>query len=261
MINFRSRDISGLDILVAVLGLVFAGAALTVSAADDVPAESRRSVTTQYSQGSGELGATVTENEFGALDTSGTRSTTARAVEQSKTAARSAHAPNTDFWFYDADVELFHDQDQDGFYYGIDVLFDADTYFTAAEVYAVLYLSLEGGVWNEYAATENFTILGASPDDDYVVITELVAGYPTGSYDILIELFDAYDDSFVAMIGPDDTPELAFLPLEDSERDEPFAAPTIVINDGGGGSLGVVLLLLFTCLSIGFRRHRSRLGR
>ncbi len=261
MIKFRSKDVSRLDVVVAMLGLVFAGAALTVSAADDVPAESRKSVTTQYSLGHGELAATVTENELGPLDTSSTRSATGRAVKQSKTSPQPAYAPNTDFWFYDVDVELFQDQDQDGFFYGIDVLFDADTYFTAAEVYAVLYLSLEGGAWNEYAATENFTILGASPDDDYVVITELVAGYPTGSYDILIELFDAYDDSFVAMIGPDDTPELAFLPLEDSERDKPFESPTIVINDSGGGSLSVVALLLFACVSIGFRRHRSRQGR
>ena len=112
---------------------------------------------------------------------------------------------------------LFNDQDRDGYYHGIDLLFDADTYYTVAEVYAVVYLSYEGGPWNEYGATENFTIFGSSSDDDYVLVSELLEGYPAGSYDILIELFDAYDDTFLAWIGPEDTSELAFLPLEDAE--------------------------------------------
>ena len=77
-------------------------------------------------------------------------------------------APNTDFWFYAADVELFADDDRDGFYHGIDLLFDADTIYNSAEVYAVLYLSLNGGPWNEYAETDNFLLFGASADDEYV---------------------------------------------------------------------------------------------
>ena len=110
-------------------------------------------------------------------------------------------------------------------------------------MYAVVYLSLEGGPWNEYAATEIFSLFGATSDDDYVIVTELLAGYPSGSYDLLIELFDAYDDSFLAYFGPDDTSELAFLPLEDADRD--IAVPEIiVIERGGGGSSGYLLILL-----------------
>ncbi|NIA26688.1 MAG: hypothetical protein GWP02_01435, partial [Desulfobulbaceae bacterium] len=134
---------------------------------------------------------------------------------------------------------------------GIDLLFDADTYYLSADVYAVVYLSLEGGPWNEYAATENFTIYGASSDDDYVVVTELVDGYPSGSYDILIELFDANDDSFLAYFGPDDTPELAFLPLEDSYRDTPIVPDIIIFDDHGGGSLGWIAILVLGFATIG----------
>ena len=123
------------------------------------------------------------------------------------------------------------------------MLFDADTYFTFAEVYAVVYLSYEGGPWNEYAATENFTILGASGDDEYVLVTELMSGYPSGSYDILIELYDAYDDAFLAWYGPDDTSELAFLPLEDADRDAAQGPDVVVVNRGGGGSLGWLSIL------------------
>ena len=103
---------------------------------------------------------------------------------------------------------LFSDDDRDGYYYGIDLLIDADTIYSEADVYAVVYLSLDGGPWNEYAATEDFTLFGASGDDAYVLVTELMSGYPRGSYDLLIELFDAWDGSFLASLGPEESSEL-----------------------------------------------------
>ena len=97
------------------------------------------------------------------------------------------------------------DFDGDGYFHGIDLLFDADTIYNYAEVYAVAYLSLNGGPWNEYAATEVFSISGTSADDEYVIVTELVSGYPAGSYDLFIELFDAVDDGWwVDLAGVED---------------------------------------------------------
>ncbi|MEL7185330.1 MAG: choice-of-anchor H family protein, partial [Pseudomonadota bacterium] len=163
---------------------------------------------------------------------------------------------NDDFWFYDATVDLFADTDNDGYYFGIDLMFDADTLYSAADVYAVIYLSYELGPWNEYAETETFTIFGASGTDEYTVESELISGYPTGEYDILIELFDAFDDSFVASIGPDETSELAFLPLEDAGRDTPPVETQVVVNTGsGGGSLGWIALLALA--GIAARRRRA----
>jgi len=225
--------------------------------ADEAGNEKRLSVTTESTKTQRDEGAVgiVSENEFGALVVAGERNKETRLSAQSKTSLRNSAAANTDFWFYTADVVLFNDHDRDGYYHGIDLLFDADTYFTVAEVYAVVYLSFEGGPWNEYAATENFTIFGASSEDDYVLVTELVAGYPTGSYDLLIELFDAYDDSFVAFIGPDDTSELAFLPLEDADRDTADVPEVVVVNHGGGGAFGwfLILALGLTALARGRR--------
>ncbi len=87
-------------------------------------------------------------------------------------------------------------------------------------------------------------------------MTELLSGYPTGSYDILIELFDAFDSTLLAFIGPEDTSELGFLPLEDIDRDTPFGGGhTIVVHDGGGGSLDWLLLLLLVTVSV-VRRQR-----
>ena len=169
----------------------------------------------------------------------------------------SVQSTRNDFWIYDADVVLYADEDFDGFYSGIDLLFDADTIYSSADVYAVLYLSFEGGPWEEYAVTENFTIFGSSDTDDYSVVTDLVSGYPTGSYDLLIELFDAFNDDFVAFLAPEDTSELALLPLEDIGFDTPPGATTVVVNTEGGGSLDWLTLLLLPGLA-GLMRLRRR---
>jgi len=132
-----------------------------------------------------------------------------------------------------------------GFFYGIDLLFDADTIWSSAWVYAVLYLSYEGGPWNEYTVTEDFLIEGARGDDEYVVVTELQAGYPTGDYDILIELFDADTGVFLTDFGPESSSALSFLPLEDFNRDAPtFDRPVTVSRGSGGGAAGAWMLLL-----------------
>ena len=223
--------------------------------AAETDVKSRVSITTQGNSGA------LSYDEFAAFRIPGTMSKSIRPSSLSKATTETARSVSTDFWFYSVDVELFSDLDRDGYYQGIDLLFDADTYFSFAEVYAIVYLSLEGGPWNEYAATENFNVYGATGDDDYGIVTELVSGYPTGSYDILIELFDAYDDSFLAYYGPDDTPELAFLPLEDSDRDFVVVPEVVVISHGGGGALGsVVILVLGLAALLQYRRRRVTLS-
>jgi len=217
----------------------------TTALGDEVGDEKRLSATTQNTRVQRDKGIAGESSldEFHALVVAGKRDKNSRVSSQAKLNSQVMQSPNADFWFYTADVVLFNDHDRDGYYHGIDLLFDADTYYAFAEVYAVVYLSLDGGPWNEYAATENFTLLGTSSDDEYVLVTELLAGYATGSYDILIELFDAYDDSFLAYFGPDDTSELAFLPLEDADRDIADLPEVIVVNRGGGGSLGWLFIL------------------
>ena len=70
------------------------------------------------------------------------------------------------------------------------------------------------------------------------------------------ELFDGYNDRYLASYGPVDTPELAFLPLEDSDRDVPYVPPpppstTVVVHDHGG-ALGWPMLVLL--LGVGLLR-------
>ena len=214
----------------------------------------RLSVSTQSTRAERDNGVPgkTSEDEFIALELAGDRVAAKGSMSRSKPVTQSMQAPNADFWFYAADVELFNDHDRDGYYHGIDLLFDADTYYAVADVYAVVYLSLDGGPWNEYAATEDFTLFGASSEDDYVIVTELMAGYPSGSYDVLIELFDAYDNTFLAYFGPDDTPELSFLPLEDAERDVADVPDVTVVNHhhGGGGSTGIAFILILALVAL-----------
>ena len=191
----------------------------------------------------------MSENNYKALTLSGTRS--------SPSGKQSA---GNDFWFYTADVILFNDDDFDGYYWGIDLLFDADTYFDVADVYAVVYLSYEGGPWNEIAVTESFSIFGATSDDEFVVVIELLSGYPTGDYDILIELFDSFDGAFLADFGPEDTSELSFLPLEDANRDDPhFDDPVVIVHEGGGGATSwwMIITMLLLLLGTSLRNNRS----
>jgi len=142
-----------------------------------------------------------------------------------------------EFWIYDARTDLAGDADHDGFFYRLRVTFDADVDIGGAHVYAMLYLSYEEGPWNHYFTTDVFYILEDSFYDDYEVVTELLEGYPTGYYDVLIELYDADLDVLVATYGPYEDPALDNIPLEDQYRDLPD-------DDGGGGGIGWLGLML-----------------
>jgi hypothetical protein len=65
-------------------------------------------------------------------------------------------------------------------------------------------------------------------------------GYPSGYYDVLIELYDDDEEIWVAEYGPNDDQDLAVLPLEDSYRDGDDYDDHY---DGGGGALDLLMIL------------------
>ena len=235
----------------------------TSSAATVADGDDKRVSLSRHFQGDGRDDAVAikeTRDEYGELSVTGVRAGKTRSSVQSKTSTEQpAMSPNTDFWFYLADVELYADDDRDGYYSGVDLLFDVDTYHTVADIYAVAYLSYEGGPWEEYAVTEDFTIFGSSGTDDYIIVSDLVSGYPTGDYDLLIEIFDADNNAFLAFFGPEDSSELAFLPLEDINRDAPAGGTRVTVNNGGGGSFDWLMLALLGLAA--FAARRSELTR
>ena len=124
-----------------------------------------------------------------------------------------------DSYVYDGSTDLFSDRDRDGYFHHLRVTFDADTIFDTASLYAVIYLSADGKAWESLFTTDDFMIHGAAPDDDYEVETDLVSGYSTGLYDVLVELYDAKTDELVDSFGPNESSDFSVLPLEDSYRD------------------------------------------
>lgn len=253
------RHQRGLPLALNVTSLVLV-ALLALSAATALAAESgdgeRLSQTRKAGGDARETGdyASVTTDSYGPLDVSGDVDKSVDGVAKPGPGAAYRESAYGDFWFYAVDVELFNDIDRDGYFHGIDVLFDADTVYSIADVYAVAYLSYEGGPWNEYAVSEDITLFGSTSTDDYVLVTELLQGYPPGRYDLLLELFDADTGLYLASVGPSESFELQNLPLEDSGYDEPFgAAPAVAVTRGGGGASSVPFLiallgvLLLTC--------------
>jgi hypothetical protein len=165
--------------------------------------------------------------------------------------ALSAHPAGRVFTIFDAQAVMSWDDDDDGFYHRLRVNFDPDVSGDEAWVYARLFLSLEGGPWNHIYTTEVFPINGDASDDAYEVVTRLIDGYPTGYYDVLIELYDADYDLLVLNYGPYEDRDLAVLPLEDSYRD------SYEDYDGGGGALGLGVLLTLLATGYGMRRREA----
>ena len=157
--------------------------------------------------------------------------------------SRAASAYSPAHWIYDADVELFFDADNDGYYRYLRVRFDVDSYYDPAWVYALLWISADGEVWELYYETDDIRIDGAIPDDEYEVETELLSNYPTGQYDVLLEIYDADTGEFVDEFGPADSSAFALLPLEDADRDA-VPPPVVIVEEGGGGAVSWLTLPL-----------------
>ena len=135
-----------------------------------------------------------------------------------------AQLKSSDFYINSASVWMDIDYDGDGYYSEFTLNFDADTDYNTATVYALLYLRYEGGPWELYYTTNDFNISGWSSYDDYQVRTQLTNGFPPGRYDLLIDLYDVYDNSLVVTLSSWDTYELADLYLEDNSYEDNFAS-------------------------------------
>lgn len=162
-----------------------------------------------------------------------------------------------DHWIYDAGVEVFFDADEDGYYRYIRVTFDVDSNDHKAWVFAALYLSADGELFELYHETDDFRVDGTSPDDVYEVETELVSSYPPGLYDLLIEIYDADTGVLVDELGPADTSALSLLPLEDRANDRELP-PVVVTHEHGGGAVSWPFLLLLLAAGGAARVARRR---
>lgn len=153
------------------------------------------------------------------------------------------------FSIYQASTRLIDDYDVDGYYQTFSVNFDADilsySILDQADVYAELYLSLNGGPWQHYLTTDVFTLYGESTNDDYSIHTRLNEGYVTGEYDVLIDLYEVgYSDIVATYSALDDTALIA-LPLESNEYDAVYVEQSHTdIHHYGGSTNWLIISLL-----------------
>lgn len=138
----------------------------------------------------------------------------------------------SDFTLYGAASTLRADRDGDGYHSEFRIRFDADVIVGDAHVYAKLYLRRAGeSQWFLYHETDDFYIAGQTSGDEYYVTTSLDDGYPTGEYDVLIDLYESGFSGIVATLGPGDSGALSYLPLEEAGLDVPVGIAGYSIGD------------------------------
>lgn len=141
-------------------------------------------------------------------------------------------AKATHLYFRGASTLLLNDRDLDTYYSEFRVRFDADSDIGDVLVYAKLYLRRFGEEdWLLYHTTDDFWLDGRSSSDDYFVTTTLDDGFATAEYDVLIDLYEVGYGDIVATIGPDDTDQLGYLPLEEVALDVPIELPGYAIGE------------------------------
>ena len=121
-------------------------------------------------------------------------------------------------YIYDAAVYLYNDTDGDGYYSKLRVDFDVDSgYADYFDVYAEMFIREEGTQdWIHYYTTDVFEIYYDNSSDEYSVTTSLNTGFPTGKYEVLIDLFEYGYSGVVDTMDAYADPDLGNLPLEDS---------------------------------------------
>ena len=152
------------------------------------------------------------------------------------------------FTIYNATTTLSDDIDLDGYYQTLSVAFDADIHGDegndVSEVYALLYLSENGGPWVHYYTTDDFIIHNVSDNDEYEVTTTFVEGFYPAHYELLIDLYQVGYPYRVATFNADDSTALYALPIESREYSQGYGDSRLHYQ-GGSFSVLSILFLFF----------------
>ena len=135
------------------------------------------------------------------------------------------------YYINDVATTLLVDSDRDGYYSRFRITFDPDTDIPGSYVYAIVWVRAQGGQWIKEHTSKDFRIDASGTADAYSFTADWVSGYPTGYYDVQIDLHDSTTGVLVASAGSE-RPELSRVPLEDQSRDQFVSSPPT-----GGGSV------------------------
>ena len=196
----------------------------------------------------------VSEFQFDTPYVEQAASTSADASKQSEKHKQRTALVSTNNQSYSPSSYVYT-SDYDGYYSGFTVEFDADTYFSSARVYAVLYLGRDG-LYDAIHVSSEFNIYGEDASDSFVIESTLLSGFPPSEYDVLVEIYDAHSDELLAYSDSYDDADLAYLSLE-SDNHEYIYEDTVVIVEEHGGSTGVFSILALLLATLYLKSKKS----
>lgn len=153
-----------------------------------------------------------------------------------------------DFWIYDSYVNLTADIDYDGYYSSFTLEFDVDTIYQSAPIYAVIYTSTSDE-FTPFYTTNIYNIYGDNTQDAIIIENDLVTGFPSNEYELMVVIYDADTDEVVAVSDGTDDADLAYLSLESENYEYVETVEVVVVEHGG--ALGVWLFA-----GLGFAAYR-----
>ncbi|MEG3766201.1 choice-of-anchor H family protein [Alteromonas sp. 14N.309.X.WAT.G.H12] len=171
----------------------------------------------------------------------------AKSTPKPKVAANSV--TTADFWIYDAWTQWQTDRDYDGYYTSVTVTFDADTIYAQSPVYAVLYLG-DAEAFYPIHTSSDFYIYGESSQDEFVIETDLVSGFPPYDYDVLIELYDSQTGELLAFANQNNDADLSYIPLESADYDDNTGGGSVVVVTEHGGTFSGTLLAIMGVIGL-----------
>lgn len=154
---------------------------------------------------------------------------------------------------YSADIDLYNDDNQNGFYHQASVSFDVDVPFGSADLIAEFYL--DGQLIH---TSRRFTIYGSATNDKQYFDIEMVSGLQPGYYDLDIHILDADDLYQRHHIAAVDWVVFTDLPLESYYWDHHYEDEVEVHIDQSAGNLGIAIFgLLVIALMRRFKRYKA----
>ncbi|MCC2606831.1 choice-of-anchor H family protein [Planctobacterium marinum] len=175
----------------------------------------------------------------------------ARQAQPAQSKPVQDHSPvaqDHEIWVYDAWVVLKGDYDHDSYYSEFELGFDVDTRYSYAEVYARIFLG-DGHLFREIHTTSVFHVHGDNSQDEFVINSELLEGFASNDYDLLIEIYDADTDELHDSYDHLNDNDLYLLPLESNEYEHSGShGGQVVITTEHGGSAGLFSLLGLACI-------------
>ncbi|MFQ3206351.1 MAG: hypothetical protein ACI9IT_000485 [Glaciecola sp.] len=177
-----------------------------------------------------------------AKTTNGAQLTVSEKIPLSRELAR--NNDDIDFWIYDSFVTFTADIDYDGYYSSFTLEFDVDTVYTSAPIYAVIYTSTSD-VFTPFYTTDIYDIYGDNTQDAIIIENDLVTGFPSNDYELMIIIYDADTDEVVAVADGTDDADLAYLSLESEDYEYVESVEIVVVEHGGAFGIWLIAGLGF----------------